>query len=224
MRSIHLLFSIISLIALISISSCAYDAEKSIPVSCQTKCVSPYGALLGVSTSGVKAYSNCQSECVTYHPNRLNGVYTGVKWQCVEFARRWLLVNRNAVYGEVEVAVDIWNKINHITHVATQKKIPLESRLNGSTQAPQVGDLLIYAEVFHETGHVAVVTEVNHESGFIEVAEQNYKNEVWPGNYARRIKFIKNRDEYWLLDSYLLGWKHIQSQVVSNQAGVSRSG
>ena len=220
MRFNHLPFSLISLITLISISSCAYDPEKSIPESCQIKCVSPYGAVLGVSASGVKAYSNCQSGCVSEHANKLNGVYTGVKWQCVEYARRWLLVNRDAVYGDVEVASDLWNKINHITHLPTKKKIPLESRLNGSKQPPGIGDLLIYAEAFLETGHVAVVTEVNHESGFIEVAEQNYKNEIWPGNYARRIKFIKNGDEYWLLDSYLIGWKHIQPQDGVNEAVV----
>jgi hypothetical protein len=52
---------------------------------------------------------------------------------------------------------------------------------------------------------------VNHEKGFIEVGEQNYSNEPWPEDYARTIQLIKKGENYWLLDGYLLGWKHIQN-------------
>jgi glutathionylspermidine amidase/synthetase len=192
-------------------SSCSYGANKEIPESCRVGCITPYGKVLGSSASGVEAYSNCQSKCKNYAPNTLKGVYTGIKWQCVEYARRWLLVNKGAVYSEVDVAADIWDKIDHLTHVATIKKLPLKSYLNGSKQSPQAGDLLIYAREFYDTGHVAVITNVNHEKGFIEVGEQNYSNEPWPEDYARTIQLIKKGENYWLLDGYLLGWKHIQN-------------
>lgn len=175
---------------------------------CHSNCMQPYGTVLGES-SEVKAYSNCQPECVSSDSSTVDGTYTGIKWQCVEYARRWLLVNRGAVYGDVETASDIWREIDHLTHVASKKKIPLESFLNGSPQAPGVGDLLIYASALYNTGHVAVITRVDYEKGVIEVGEQNYKNDVWPDDYARAIKFIKNGDNYWLLDGYLLGWKQI---------------
>ena len=166
--------------------------------------------MLGVSKRGVEAYSNCNSECVIFSPNKWRDTYTGIKWQCVEYARRWLLVNKGAVYGDVDIAADIWDKVDHLTDVETQKSLPLQSHLNGSMQAPRVGDLLVYAKAFNQTGHVAVVTEVDLEAGHLKVAEQNYRNEPWAEDFARKVTLVKIGDAYWLLDPYLLGWKHLE--------------
>ena len=195
-----------SFILLALLASCA---GKKIPVLCHTSCIQPYGAVLGVSSQEVKAYSNCQSQCLNPESSLFDGIYTGIKWQCVEYARRWLLIHKGAVYGDVETAADIWHEIDHLTDVATNKKIPLESFLNGSKHPPGVGDLLIYARALYNTGHVAVITNVDFEKGLIEVGEQNYSNDLWPDDYARTIKFIKNGENFWLLDGYLLGWKQI---------------
>lgn len=178
-----------------------------IPRQCELECITPYGEVTGMSKSGVKAFSNCNSNCVIFEPNKYKGTYTGIKWQCVEYARRWLLVNHGVVYGDVDIASDIWNKINYLTHVSTNKKLTLKSFLNGSSIPPKVGDLLIYAKAFNETGHVAIVVDIDFKQGFIKVAEQNYSNKVWTDNYSRKLHFIKKDDNYWLLDSYLLGWK-----------------
>jgi hypothetical protein len=186
----------------------AENMHKEIPPACQTECKSPYGRLLGESPRGIKAYSNCRSGCVIFEPNRWNGTYTGIKWQCVEYARRWLLINTGTVFGDVDIAADIWDKIDHLTDVKTREQIPLETHLNGSVQAPEVGDLLVYAKAFKGTGHVSVVTGVDIKNGMVEVGEQNFNNESWTDDYARRILLIKNGAHYWLLDRYLLGWKH----------------
>lgn len=178
-----------------------------IPRQCELECITPYGEVTGMSKSGVKAFSNCNSNCVIFEPNKYKGTYTGIKWQCVEYARRWLLVNHGVVYGDVDIASDIWNKITYLTHVSTNKKLTLKSFLNGSSIPPKVGDLLIYAKAFNETGHVAIVVDIDFKQGFIKVAEQNYSNKVWTDNYSRKLHFIKKDDNYWLLDSYLLGWK-----------------
>lgn len=165
--------------------------------------------VIGTSIKGVKAYSNCNSNCVIFEPNKLNGTYTGIKWQCVEYARRWLLSNHNAVYGDVDFASDIWAKINHLTDVTSNKKIPLKSYINGSEIPPKVSDLLIYTKEFNNTGHVAVVIDVDYKNEIIYIAEQNYSNLGWPDNYSRKLNFINKDGKYWLLDSYLIGWKHI---------------
>lgn len=198
-----------AIFASIFIGSVLNTAFADIPKSCKVDCVSSYGKVLGVSKRGIKSYSNCSSKCVIFDPNKVNGTYTGIKWQCVEYARRWLLVNKGAVYGDVDIASDIWDKITFLTEIKTNKKIPLKSNLNGSKQPPKVGDMLIYARAFNKTGHVAIVVDVNDKQGSIEVAEQNYSNKIWGNNYARKIKLIKSNNEYWLLDKYLLGWKHI---------------
>jgi len=193
-------------------SAFAETANKELPAACHTGCKSPYGRMLGKSPRGIEAYSNCQSGCVIFEPNNWNGAYTGIKWQCVEYARRWLLVNTGAVYGDVDIAADIWNKIDHLTDVKTQKPIPFENRLNGSSQAPEVGDLLIYAKAFNGTGHVAVITGIDIDNGLVEVSEQNFNNESWPDDYARKIMLIIKDGNYWILDGYLLGWKHAKTQ------------
>ena len=196
---------------IISFNSSLAGQSKPLPDNCKINCLSEYGQVLGISRSGVKAYSNCQSDCVIYEPHQWKGTYTGIKWQCVEYARRWLLINKGLVYGDVDIAADIWTKISSLTEVSTNKLHPLASYLNGSKQAPAVGDLLIYSQEFNKTGHVAIVTHVDTSNGFIDVAEQNFSNKTWPDNYARRIELINKDGAYWLLDQYLLGWKHISN-------------
>jgi hypothetical protein len=182
---------------------------NSWPQACRIDCVTPYGKILGVATGNVVAYSNCQAQCVIFEPNHQDGIYTGIKWQCVEFARRWLLTHQGVVYGDVDIAADLWHKIDFVNRVADGKKFQLASYLNGSLKAPQIGDLLIYAKAFFHTGHVAIVTGVDLKVGVIQVAEQNFANQTWEGNYAREIPLIEKEGRYWLLEGYLLGWKRV---------------
>lgn len=181
-----------------------------LPETCQTECVTPYNQVLGTAPGEVPAYSNCSSSCVVFAPNTQDGVYTGIQWQCVEFARRWLLDNLGVVYGDVDVAANIWTKIDSVTRVADDASIPLLGFENGSGQAPELGDLLIYGQEFLNTGHVAVITEVDLAAGKLRVAEQNYRNEPWPADYAREIDLIERNGRYWVLDAYVLGWKRVQ--------------
>lgn len=182
-------------------------AYSELPEACTTDCIQTYGVTLGESYSGVPAYSNCQSACVVPEPNKLNGTFTGIKWQCVEYARRWLLVNKGLVYGDVDFAIDIWDSIHFFTRVSTGERVRLESRVNGSDQPPVRGDLLIYARTLYGTGHVAVVIAIDLESGTVEVGEQNYSNEPWPDKYSRKLDLIRRDGKFWLLDPYLIGWK-----------------
>ena len=186
----------------------AVSADE-LPQSCQQDCVATFGLLAGESPTGVKAYSNCSSDCVFPKPNFHNGVYTGIKWQCVEYARRWLLINKGVVYGDVDIAADIWD----VTKVHTPDKAKtysLEAIVNGTANAElKHGDLLIYGDEFLGTGHVAVVLEVNQETQMITVGEQNFNNDIWREKSARNIPYIINDDALWLLDAYLIGWKRV---------------
>ncbi len=79
-----------------------------LPQYCSQDCAVGYGEVLGESTFGVKAFSNCNNTCVNPVPFLIDETFTGIKWQCVEYARRWLLINKKVVYGDVDVAADIW--------------------------------------------------------------------------------------------------------------------
>ena len=185
-------------------------AADILPEACRADCKSSFGDVLGTSPSGVPAYSNCNSSCVYMSPSRHNDTYTGIKWQCVEYARRWLLVNEGVVYGDVDYAIDIWDKIKHYRHVQWNEDIPVTNYTNGSVIMPARGDLLIYAKVmFDGTGHVAVITGVNEKDGYVTVGEQNFRNLPWENDYARKIPLIRSDDAFWLLDSYLIGWKRM---------------
>lgn len=184
-------------------------ADSQLPQACTQQCISGFGEVTGITSSGVIAYSNCNSQCVNPEPNFVEGVFTGIKWQCVEYARRWLLLNKKVVYGDVDIAADIWN-LQTVHTPDKDKHYTFSSILNGSSDVNlQRGDLLIYAAAFLGTGHVAVVLKVDEKEQKIIVGEQNYTNKIWQEDHAREIKYILNDQRLWLLDSYLLGWKRV---------------
>ena len=181
---------------------------KPIPEQCKTNCISQYGSVLGKSPAGIAAYSNCSSDCVIFEPNHYEGIYTGIKWQCVEYARRWLLHEFDVVYGDVDIAADIWG-LEKVTNPISLVSYTFTSIVNGATSLPQRGDLLIYGKEYLDTGHVAVVVDIDKQHSTVKVVEQNYLNSSWIGNYSREISYVKNDEHYWLLDEYLIGWKRV---------------
>jgi hypothetical protein len=178
------------------------------PQQCSVDCKTTYGSLLGKSPAGVPAYSNCNSNCVIFEPNHQQDIYTGIKWQCVEYARRWLLKERGVVFGDVDIAADIW-ELRQVNNPLSNKSLKFDSIVNGAATIPQRGDLLIYGKDYLGTGHVAVVVAIDELQHSILVAEQNYANTKWQAEYAREIAYIENGDLVWLLDSYLVGWKRV---------------
>jgi len=190
------------------------ESVMPLPPACTSDCAAPFGAELGTTPTGLIAYSNCRPDCVLPVPNRWEGTYTGIRWQCVEMARRWLIARRGLTFGDVNLAVDIWDHIDHYSDVETGETFPVESILNGAERPPAVGNLLIYAKALEGTGHVAVVTDLalapGETSGSIEVAEQNYANTPWADDHARRIPLLAHDGRWWLLDPYLIGWKRLR--------------
>ena len=212
-RQLSFALASIGLVALLNAcASVSPQPQEStqLPAACQTDCATPYAQVLGTAPGNVAAYSNCNASCVVFAPNKQNGTYTGIQWQCVEFARRWLLENKGVVYGDVDTASDIWAKIDVVTRVTDTKQFPIRAYVNGSTEGPRAGDLLIYGKEYLNTGHVAVITEVDRGAGVLKLAEQNFANRRWRGDYARQVEFIHNNGHYWVLDAYVLGWKRAE--------------
>ena len=193
------------------------SSDKPLPTACSTQCLSKYGEVLGTGLGKVPAYSNCNAGCVVFSPNffpdKKSGTYTGIKWQCVEYARRWLLINKGVVYGDVDIAADIWG-LDFVTRVKDKTKFKLLSFVNGDTNQPKVGDLLIYAKAYLKTGHVAVISKIDSKAQLIDVMEQNFKNTKWQGDHARSIPYIIRNKSFWILDPYLLGWKRVSDQAL----------
>lgn len=177
------------------------------PAACQESCATPWGQRLGAA-GGVPAFSNCQAACVYEKPSEVNGTFAGIQWQCVEYARRWLITAEGLTFPSIDFAADLWAQVDHFLKVGSGEKVPVRNVENGSrARAPQVGDLLIYAREFKGTGHVAVVVAVDARKKLVRVGEENFANFPWPGDYSREISYVERAGKAWLLDPYLLGWK-----------------
>lgn len=178
-----------------------------------------FGTVLGIAPGGVPVYS-CDYDSADDNelPNRqayrsvVDDIYMGHKWQCVEFARRWLYFNRGYVFDDVPMAYDIF-RLRSVRVIDDGTRLPLHSFSNGSKRHPEPGCLLIWDEggEFETTGHVAIVTEVTPE--YVRFVEQNVRNQVWPDgrNYSREIKAkVSDDGQYWLEcsfgDATILGW------------------
>ena len=145
-----------------------------------------FGAVLGHAAGGVPVYSSdYDSADELQFPDRhayrsyFDGVYMGQKWQCVEFARRWLYVNHGCVFDDVAMAYDIF-RLQALTKVSDGMLLPLRSFRNGARRRPEPGALLIWNEGGHftTTGHVAVVVHVGDDT--LHIAEQNFMHVRWP--------------------------------------------
>jgi hypothetical protein len=101
-----------------------------------------------------------------------NGIYTGIKYQCVELARRYYLIKYGLLFDNVRTAKDIVH-LHTIYSMESKRYIQWPTYLNEGI--PIVGSLLIWdiTDEFPKTGHVAIVTKVTQK--YVEVIEQNYR-------------------------------------------------
>ena len=128
----------------------------------------PFGSLLGYAPGGIAIYSS------DYHTadekkypddaafrSYLGREYMGYKWQCVEFARRYLYLNHGMVFTDVGMAYEIFS-LRFLRQVVNDALLPLQAFANGCKRKPEAGALLIWQEggEFKHTGHVAIITEV----------------------------------------------------------------
>jgi glutathionylspermidine amidase/synthetase len=178
-----------------------------------------FGTLLGVSAGGVCSYSSdYETANETEYPNRsayrsyYDGIYMGYKWQCVEFARRWLYVNKGYIFNDVSMAYEIFN-LKDVREVQSNTTLPLKAFKNGSLRHPEPGAMLIWDEGgdFEHTGHVAIISEVLPHA--IRIVEQNMDFVKWKEgcNYSREIVLkIGEQGDFWLhcppKEGQILGW------------------
>ena len=140
----------------------------------------PFGTLLGYAPGGVAIYSSDYNSLSEHEKedeisfrSYIGNEYMGYKWQCVEFARRFLYLNYGVVFTDVGMAYEIFS-LRYLRHVIDDNILPLQAFRNGlSPVKPAAGSLLIWAEEgeFNETGHVAIVTQVFADK--VRVVEQN---------------------------------------------------
>lgn len=131
-----------------------------------------------------------------------DGYNIGLKWQCVEFVKRYYYEHLNHrmpnSYGD---AKDFFN--HSLKDNQKNKDRNLVHFTNGSQSKPEVNDLLIFdGNAFNRYGHVAIISKVNRNS--IEVVQQNVDKE------SREQFTLKKKDNKWTIEgNRVLGWLRI---------------
>ncbi|MCE7575787.1 CHAP domain-containing protein [Aliivibrio fischeri] len=134
-----------------------------------------------------------------------DGYNLGLKYQCVEFVKRYYYEYFNHkmpdTYGH---AKDFFNP--DLPDGNLNKQRNLIQYKNGSLNPPKLGDILIYKPVItNPYGHVAIVSKVNLSEGNIEIIQQN----PGPFSESREIYLLENKNENWFIkNERILGWLH----------------
>ena len=153
------------------------------------------------SLNGVKVFYNGGVSNVEERNVSRDGYNLGLKYQCVEFVKRYYFEHYNHKmpdsYGN---AKDFFQE--GLNDGAVNKQRNLLQFTNPSVQKPEEGDLVVYGpSVTNRFGHVSIVSKVNENE--IEVIQQN------PGPFgsSRETFELKNNANKWKIENgRIMGW------------------
>lgn len=160
------------------------------------------------SLNGVKVYYNGSVPNVFGRNKTTDGYNLGLKWQCVEFIKRYYYEYFNHKMPNASGnAKDFFDK--KAKDGSLNKDRNLYQYTNESKLPPHKNDIIIFrATTFNKYGHVAIISEVGED--YIEIIQQN------PGIGApSREKFTltKENNRYKIESSTALGWLSKQKPI-----------
>ncbi len=162
-----------------------------------------FGTYLGQFNT-VAAYSNGSASYYSAIANTVNGYYTGIKWQCVEYVRRYYYTIFNTQFSN-GVAGDAG------TWFGAASGLGMTPYTNGqTTTAPQVGDILC------STTHIAIIKRVVGNKLF--TAQQNVYQDT--NDPDRQLTLSKSADGRYTISGgpgTIQGW--LRKPIAAPQAG-----
>ncbi|KEG12833.1 putative trypanothione synthetase [Trypanosoma grayi] len=137
----------------------------------------PLHGLCGYAPGQIAAYSNGSHSTFTNKRHYEQHYFMGYKWQCVEFARRWLLHRKGLVLPQYDFAAHfVYLRKVHDIHTGTA--VPCQFVPQGAEEPPQADSLIVYPGTSENiVGHVGVITHVASDS--VGVADQNRFFHYW---------------------------------------------
>jgi surface antigen len=153
--------------------------------------------------NGVNIYYNGRVKNVLGRNVTSDGYNLGLKYQCVEFVKRYYYEYYNHKmpdsYGHAKDFFEYG-----LADGGYSKKRDLFQYRNGSEIKPRVGDILIFgAASFNPYGHVAIISKVTSNS--VTIAQQN----PGIGNKSRQIfSLAENNGGWWIRHDHIKGWLH----------------
>lgn len=179
----------------------------------------PFGEVQGKDKNGIIAYScydpkHDSNSFVTINKHKF---FCGIKWQCIEYVRRWLILMLNISFDQVDNAYMLYKHATFFD-IHTHKHITHRRHSNLSKSLPHAGSIIIWDKDDKQpTGHVAVITKIKGNTVYI--CEQNWTFEKWHHNYSRKIivkkQTFRGTERHSLcsnnpLDDSILGWLSLQ--------------
>ncbi len=190
MKASHLALLSISLF-FIACSDQPSDASKPLPKATIGDSIDAF--------NGVTVYYNGGKYTATHGRNTVNGYNLGLKWQCVEFVKRYYYEALNhKMPNPWGHAKDFFNPALRDGQMNPDRGL-LQFK-NGGKHQPQVHDLVVLGSSWGNSfGHVAIITEVTEDE--IETINQNI------GRGTRKRYDLDSGDDYWEIESNrILGW------------------
>lgn len=152
------------------------------------------------SLNGVKVFFNGGVNNVTER-NLANGYNLGLKYQCVEFVKRYYYKVYNHkmpdTYGHAKSFFE-----KNLNDGQTNTRRNLLQYSNPSASKPQIGDLIVMSgSIFNRYGHVCIVSKV--ENNFIEIIQQN----SGPfGKTREKFELIQEKNSWLINNKRIKGW------------------
>jgi len=150
------------------------------------------------SLNGVFVYENVSMGNVSGRNVTPDGYNLGLKYQCVEFVKRYYYQHLNHQmpnsYGN---AKDFFNKSLGDGQLNIDRNLLQYS--NGGKYVPNIGDLIVFdGTIFNSFGHVAIISDVKADE--VEIIQQNCSRtrEVLTMNVSN--------DSYTIETHNVLGW------------------
>jgi len=153
------------------------------------------------SLNGVYVYYNGGVDNVSGRNTTADGYNLGLKYQCVEFVKRYYYEHLNHKmpdsYGH---AKDFFDET--LADGQENQKRNLLQYANPSQTKPKVDDLLIFdGTLFNKYGHVAIISNVLENE--VEIIQQN----PGPFSKSRETFSLHNKDGKWeIKNNRILGW------------------
>ncbi|SCU69258.1 amidase, putative [Trypanosoma equiperdum] len=178
------------------------EAVKRVP-----KQVVPLHGVCGYAPGCIPAYSNGTDTTFTYQGHYADNFFMGYKWQCVEFARRWLLLRKGLALPQYDFAAHLIH-MREVCDAETGEVVPCKFVSQGSPEPPVADALIVYPGTRENIfGHVGVITHVT--DALVGVADQNRFFHDWDGRpYAAEFPLECVDGQYFIRDPLVecRGW------------------
>ncbi len=187
------IFLIILLLTLIISSSWTY---KNINLNRKHQVGDPIDSL-----NNVYVYYNGGINNVTERNLVDDGYNLGLKYQCVEFVKRYYYEYLNhKMYNTFGNAKDFFEK--NLSDGQKNKQRGLKQYTNPSLKKPRINDLIVFdGSLFNRYGHVAIISRLSDSE--VEIIQQN------SGPFARTRKTYELRlvnGKWFIKNNHILGW------------------